>query len=219
MFSIGSTVYADVQLVDDQVVESRRMIGLVMPGVQRRISDDAIAVWPVASEFAGVRIALPTRRSSAFDPELVPITILGARHESDPVVPVAVESGAVWWRLIPAIVPTREIASQVNCCGVWSPTTKGDARFVRDNIRAHGQRMAIGQILNVHRRFPEFQGINVLETLRGFVKVSFGDGREKGVEHPKPERPFGCFALLVSDPCPFSQRMSNPIFIPDKALA
>ncbi len=24
--------------------------------------------------------------------------------------------------------------------------------------------------------------------------------REKGVRHQKPERPFGCFALLVSDP-------------------
>ena len=32
----------------------------------------------------------------------------------------------------------------------------------------------------------------------------------KGVRHQKPERPFGCFALLVSDP--FSRPRFNPIF-------
>ena len=32
---------------------------------------------------------------------------------------------------------------------------------------------------------------------RGWEK---GSGLGKGVRHQKPERPFGCFALLVSDP-------------------
>ncbi len=32
----------------------------------------------------------------------------------------------------------------------------------------------------------------------------------KGVRHQKPERPFGCFALLVSDP--FYRPRLNPIF-------
>ncbi len=42
----------------------------------------------------------------------------------------------------------------------------------------------------------------------GLVHIRFGGCPGKGVRHQKPERPCGCFALLVSDT--FSRRALNP---------
>ena len=75
-------------------------------------------------------------------------------------------------------------------------------------------RHAYGQL--VHRR----RFILGLPAKKGSDTKS-RNGRRKGVRHQKPERPFGCFALLVSDPffAAFRRVDVSPIFRVDDALA
>ena len=129
---------ANVELVNEQVVERGRAKTGVVPWIAGWIADDAVVARPAGeAEFAGVRIAFETFRSTD-NPETVFVAFLDAWKEPGPMRASNIDEQV---RIIFGPVRGRghvEVAADdVNGFGVAAPDAECGA--THDKVRAHGR--------------------------------------------------------------------------------
>jgi hypothetical protein len=77
--------HADMELVDDQIIECWRSEPRIVPGIIGRVTHNAVAVGvPVKFQFARIRITLEALTARSDDVKAVEIAIPEARYESGP---------------------------------------------------------------------------------------------------------------------------------------
>lgn len=122
---------ADVELIDDELVKSRRDVPALMPG-KVGASDDALA-GERRLQFAGTGIALeslPHIAPLAYHIEHVALTILHAWNEAPPMsLLIAREQRGI------VAHPVVEVSDHMHGSGMRSPATKCGA--VGDQVGAH----------------------------------------------------------------------------------
>ena len=77
--------HTDVELVDDEVIESGRTEACVVPGIVRRVAYHAVAIWiPVEFELPRVWIALEAFTTGSNDIEAIKATVFDAGQKASP---------------------------------------------------------------------------------------------------------------------------------------
>jgi hypothetical protein len=142
---------AEVHLINNLLVERRRLVVDVAPPVLLLVVDDALAVR--LGDILRARVVLPEGVEAALDDELVAGTRVRPLHV-DREVPVALAG-----ELVAPLVPAVEVAGDEDPLGVRRPDPEGGAAPVGDRAHARPPRrlepgvaaeldaVALGQIL------------------------------------------------------------------------
>ena len=127
---------ADVELVDDEVVERRRPEACVVPRVRARVAHDAVAVGVVVQlELARPRVALQSRATRSDDEEPVLAAVDHVFEEPGPVA-----GGRVLDELVlrPGLILVGAAESDVHVRRARCPDA--ERRAVADQVRTHRRR-------------------------------------------------------------------------------
>src|SRR5271166_6131071 len=160
---------ADMQLIDDQVAELRRLPALVVPGIGGRVADHTKAVWKSRhdSQFAREGVTLPARAAEAVDEEHVRIAFAYPGQEAAPAA-VAQRSQLVLRIGTPCRIRCR---GQPNArddkygAGVRRPGAEAGA--LRRNGRAHGAGWICQGLVHCHSSLRSIRGSDPSSMLHG----------------------------------------------------
>jgi len=129
VWEVGSEEYADMELINDEIVELRGDESGRVPG-KVGSADDAVA-GEGGGQFAGKRVALEALSSIPDHKELVAMAILDSGHE-----PAPMSVGIADQEVVRGDGKAVELAADVDGVSVWGPDAEGGA--VIDQIGAHG---------------------------------------------------------------------------------